>query len=133
MSTEALLVELKRLGVEIEADGDRLRYAGPEGAVSPELIRRLKAHKVDLIAACGKTEIGASEERNLAETVCMRPTSDPEVRELLVTGWKPKKRSGKTIWKRPDNCFYYSQEMAAQSLDRGIDNARCKSGANRRG
>ena len=116
MSAGALLAELKRLGVEIEADGDRLRYAGPEGAISPELIGRLKAHKAELIALCGKTAIGAREDRNLAETVCMRPASDPEVRKLLAAGWEPKERCGKIIWKHTDNGFYYSQEMAAHLL-----------------
>src|SRR5829696_4831887 len=106
MSTGALLAELKRLGVEIEVDGGRLRYAGPEGAISPELLGRLKAHKADLIAACAKTEIGAREERDLAETVCMRPTSDLEAHKLLAAGWKPKKRGGKLIWRHPDNGFY---------------------------
>jgi hypothetical protein len=133
MSTGALLAELKRLGVEIEADGDRLRYAGPEGAISPELIGRLKAHKAELIAVCGKPEISAREDRNLAETVCMRPTSDLEAHKLLAAGWEPKKRCGKLIWKHPDNGFYYLQEMAAHFSDRGVGNARWKSGANGRG
>jgi hypothetical protein len=133
MNTGALLAELKRLGVEIEADGDRLRYAGPEGAISPELIGRLKAHKAELIAVCGKPEISAREDRNLAETVCMRPTSDPEVRKLLAADWEPKERCGKFIWKHPVNGFYYSQEMASHFSDRAIGNARCKNGANGRG
>jgi hypothetical protein len=132
MSTGALLAELKRLGVEIEADGDRLRYAGPEGAISPELIGRLKAHKADLIAVCGKTEIGAREELDLAETVCMQTSSDLGAHKLLADGWEPKKRCGKLIWRHPDNGYYYSQEMAAHFLDRGVGNARCKSGANGR-
>jgi|SRR5215217_4201910 len=133
MSAAALLAELRRLRVEIEANGERLRYAGPEGAISPELIGRLKAHKAELISVCGKTAVGAREDRNLAETVCKRPTLDTVVRKLLAGGWEPKERCGKLIWKHPDNGFYYSQEMAVHLLDRGIGNARCKSGANGRG
>jgi tubulysin polyketide synthase-like protein len=118
MSTGALLAELRRLGIEIEADGDRLRYAGPEGAISPELLERLKAHKADLIAVCRKTNVRAGEGRNLAESACMRAASDPEVRKLLAAGCEPKERCGKLIWRHPDDGFYYSQEMAAHFLER---------------
>ena len=55
---------------------------------------------------------------------------DHETQRLLAVGWEPKKRSEKIIWKQPDNGFYYSQEMAAHFLLRGIGNASCKSGAN---
>ncbi len=50
MSIQALLTELDQLGVKLEADGDRLLYAGPQAAISPELIERLKANKTDLLA-----------------------------------------------------------------------------------
>ena len=133
MSAGELLAELKRLGVKIEADGDRLRYAGPQEAISPELIGRLKVHKAELMAVCAKTKIGVKEDRNLSETVRMRPASDLEVRELHTAGWEPKERCGKLIWKHPDNGFYYSQEMAAHFLGREISDARCKSGANGKG
>lgn len=43
MSTWTLLAELSRLGVKLEAGGDRLRYAGPQEVISPGLIERLKA------------------------------------------------------------------------------------------
>jgi hypothetical protein len=56
MSAGALLAELKRLGIEIEADDDRLRYAGPEEALAPGLIERLKLHKVDLLALLHRGE-----------------------------------------------------------------------------
>ncbi len=58
---------------------------------------------------------------------------DPETQRLLAAGWEPKERCGKIIWKQPDNGFYYSQEMAAHFLLRGIGNVRCKSGANGKG
>ena len=62
----------------------------------------------------------------------MRATADPEARKLSAASWKPKERCGKTIWKRPDTGFYYSQEVAAHFLDGGISNVRCKSGADGR-
>ncbi len=44
-----LLAHLDRLGVRLEADGDRLRYY-PRSTLTPELIARLKAHKGDVLA-----------------------------------------------------------------------------------
>jgi tubulysin polyketide synthase-like protein len=118
MSVRALLEELERLGVELRAAGDDLEYEGPEEAITPELLERLKAHKAGLLVACGKTNVGTREGRNLAETTCMGLTSDPEVRKLLAAGWEAKGRCGKPIWRHPDNGFYYSQEMAAHFLKR---------------
>ncbi|MBA3471845.1 MAG: hypothetical protein H0T57_01220 [Rubrobacter sp.] len=56
MSARALLEELNRLGVKLEADGDRLRYAGLEEVISPELIKHLKAHKTDLLVLLQRGE-----------------------------------------------------------------------------
>ena len=56
MSIQALMTELDQLGVKLEADGDRLLYAGPQEAISPELIKRLKAHKTDLLALLQRGE-----------------------------------------------------------------------------
>ena len=56
MSIQALLTELDQLGVKLEADGDRLLYAGPQEAISPELIKRLKVHKTDLLALLQRGE-----------------------------------------------------------------------------
>jgi hypothetical protein len=50
VSTGQLLSELDRLGVELRAHGGRLRYAGPEEALTPELLDRLKAHKAELLS-----------------------------------------------------------------------------------
>lgn len=44
-----LLADLERVGVTLEARGDRLRYA-PRGRAGPDLARRLKAHKVAILA-----------------------------------------------------------------------------------
>jgi hypothetical protein len=50
-------------------------------------------------------------------------------RRLIAAGWEPKERCGKTIWKRPDNGFYCSQETAAHFLNIGVGNVKHKSGA----
>lgn len=41
--------DLARLGIRIEAHGDRLRYS-PRSAVTPDLADRMKAHKGELLA-----------------------------------------------------------------------------------
>ncbi|NQT39186.1 MAG: hypothetical protein HQ581_16935 [Planctomycetes bacterium] len=50
MSAESLLMDLVRLGIKLEAHGDRLRYH-PQGAMTPDLIDRLRTHKAELLAA----------------------------------------------------------------------------------
>jgi hypothetical protein len=45
----ALLVELTRRGIELQARGDRLRYR-PRSAMTPALAKCVEAHKPDLLA-----------------------------------------------------------------------------------
>ena len=49
-AVDILLADLQQQGVHLEAHGDRLRYC-PRSALTPELVERLKAHKVELLAA----------------------------------------------------------------------------------
>ena len=49
MNPADLMTDLARLGIRIEAHGDRLRYS-PRSAVTPDLARRMKAHKGELLA-----------------------------------------------------------------------------------
>ncbi|WP_146449869.1 TubC N-terminal docking domain-related protein [Bythopirellula polymerisocia] len=42
------MTDLSRLGIRIEAHGDRLRYS-PRLAVTPDLAERMKAHKSELL------------------------------------------------------------------------------------
>ena len=49
MSAAQLMTELTRLGIRIEAHGDRLLYS-PRSAVTPDLADRMKAHKGELLA-----------------------------------------------------------------------------------
>lgn len=49
MSAAQLMTDLARLGIRIEAHGDRLRYS-PRSAVTPVLADRMKAHKGELLA-----------------------------------------------------------------------------------
>ena len=49
MTTGELLAELNRRGVELRADGDRLRYQ-PVAAVTPDLKAALAEHKTAILA-----------------------------------------------------------------------------------
>lgn len=49
MIAAQLMTDLARLGIRIEAHGDRLRCS-PRSAVTPDLVGRLKAHKGELLA-----------------------------------------------------------------------------------
>jgi hypothetical protein len=44
-----LMADLARLGIKLEADGDRLRYS-PRSALTPDLAKLMKAHKSELLA-----------------------------------------------------------------------------------
>ena len=48
-SAAALVDELRRRGVELRAEGDRLRYR-PVSAVTPEDVEALRRHKSELLA-----------------------------------------------------------------------------------
>ena len=70
-----------------------------------------------------------ADRRNQGPTDVM--ATDERTGKLLDAGWKPKQRLGKTIWCRPDNGFWVSQEMAMHMLDEW--NVRDKNGAQARG
>ncbi len=48
----ALLTDLARHGIELQAHGDRLRF-WPRSAMTPGLAQRVKAHKPELLALLG--------------------------------------------------------------------------------
>jgi hypothetical protein len=50
MTAEALLEQLRARGVDVWADGDRLRYRAPRGALTEELRRGLAERKWELLA-----------------------------------------------------------------------------------
>ena len=52
MSVSALLAKLTQLGIEVGVDGDRIWYS-PRSAVTPDLAKRMKAHKGELLATLG--------------------------------------------------------------------------------
>jgi hypothetical protein len=85
MNAAELLLDLGRLGIRLEAHGDRLRYS-PRSALTPDLADRLKAHKAELL-------------------VMLRPTPELAPALSVATSDAPAKpakavcRCGSTIWR----------------------------------
>jgi amino acid adenylation domain-containing protein len=50
MTASELLQTLRSAGVDLWADGERLRYDAPEEALSDELLARIRAHKPEILA-----------------------------------------------------------------------------------
>lgn len=61
MTALALLAELRRRGVVLEASGDRLRYRAPSGALTAELRAALAAHKDALLEVLRETSPAPAE------------------------------------------------------------------------
>jgi hypothetical protein len=74
MTVEGLLQELRRLGVQLYADGNRLRFRAPPGAYTPELRRLVGEHRQALLALlCAQQEEGGRThcaQRTHSEDVC---------------------------------------------------------------
>jgi hypothetical protein len=49
LSAHTLLSKLHRIGVEVRADGDVLRYGGPEKVITSELLNEMKINKTELL------------------------------------------------------------------------------------
>jgi hypothetical protein len=49
MAVQDLIAKCAHLGIHLEPNGDRLRYRAPKGALTPDLIDELKAHKPELL------------------------------------------------------------------------------------
>ena len=56
MNPATLLADLRHRGIELTAEGDRLRYRAPRGVLSPELIADLRSHKRELLAELTQCE-----------------------------------------------------------------------------
>ena len=68
MRAAQLMADLTRLGIRLEAHGDRLRYS-PRSAVTPELVDRMKAHKPELLAMLQPEGDESRERRQLVELI----------------------------------------------------------------
>jgi hypothetical protein len=59
MSTLQLMTDLDRLGIQLEAHGDQLRYS-PKAAMTPELAERVKTHKPALLVILAANDVHAA-------------------------------------------------------------------------
>jgi hypothetical protein len=55
MTAEAILALFRHRGVTLSADGRRLRFRGPKGAVTPNLREELRNRKRELLALLGES------------------------------------------------------------------------------
>ena len=55
MSTAALLAELRARNIRVSADGDRLRFTGPKGALTADLQAQLAQSKAEILACLRQT------------------------------------------------------------------------------
>lgn len=76
MSVVELLLDLRRLGIRLEADGERLRYT-PRDALTPDLLARLKEHKADILASLRP-------EPAVNRSVTFIPTSKPQAQPRIT-------------------------------------------------
>lgn len=51
MTATTLLADLRAQGIVLTADGDNLHFDAPTGALTPDLLEEMRAHKVDLLKA----------------------------------------------------------------------------------
>ncbi len=72
----ALAAELKRIGVKLMADGERIRYR-PKSKLTPDLLVRMRNHKAGLLAIIGMsapTE-GAGDESHVTAVTGTKPAA----------------------------------------------------------
>ena len=59
MSVFELLSSLHDLGVRVWVEGEGLRYSAPKGALTPDLLARMRQHKADIIEFLRKAELSS--------------------------------------------------------------------------
>jgi hypothetical protein len=115
-----LLAELARRGIQLEAQGARLRYR-PRSAMTPELAERVRAHKPGLLAVLQRalgpdddsvsvSQATASEEQGLPHELSLAERVEAG---YVNPGWTP------AVWadrlqQLADRCEVLRPELAAQ-------------------
>ena len=67
MSPSEIIAEVAKLGVALRVEGANLVHRGPRGALRPELIAKLKAHKPAIVAELTGVNALAADRPALAE------------------------------------------------------------------
>ncbi len=86
---EMLLEAAQQRGIHLTAEGDRLKWSGPAGAMPPDLLAELRTHKPALLAALRLADITARQRwgRPPVESIPVsftRPTLPDRDAELLT-------------------------------------------------
>lgn len=69
MNVTALMADLGQRGVELVANGDRLRWRAPEGVMTPETIEMLRRHKAEVMATISvRLPTGLTVSQNIDQT-----------------------------------------------------------------
>ena len=80
-----VLAECDRLGIQLWASGDALRYKAPEGALTEALRETLRAHKAELVA-----EVRSQEARDMLPCVVwLLGPGDWRIVEAPPGDWDP--------------------------------------------
>jgi hypothetical protein len=115
-----LLAELARRGIQLEAQGARLRYR-PRSAMTPELAERVRAHKPGLLAvlqeACGPNDAPVSVSR-VSGAEAQDPPHELSLAERVEAGyvnpgWSPAAWAER-LQQLADRCEALHPELAAQ-------------------
>ncbi len=67
MSVETLIDELRRRGVRLHVNGDRLRWFAPMGVVTEADLSALRQHKAEVLAILREAESDRIEERSATQ------------------------------------------------------------------
>lgn len=92
MTVQELLDTLRRSGVKVTVNGDRLRVAAPQGVVTPEIRRQLSERKPELIAELSRgpswpAESREAERRFGTPEARLYPFLGKEVDTAVGSGW----------------------------------------------
>jgi amino acid adenylation domain-containing protein len=110
MSTLDFLSKLRRSGVRLWIEGDKLRYSSPKGSLSPELRSELAERKAELIFFLRNTTLSGD-------------TTMPQIEPVFRTGPLPLSYAQERLWfmdqLMPGNIMY--NEHSAVSIKQPLD------------
>ena len=101
VSAGELITDLARLGIRIEAHGDRLRYS-PRSAVTQDLTRRMKAHKGELLAMLRRDPDAPAIDMNDAAAVWQAALDRLEGDPLFLPDAMEALRAADARWDEPE-------------------------------
>lgn len=121
-----LLERLKAAGVELKADGNRLKFR-PVDAVGPEIVRELRVYKPELLAILRNTDTTDTDTtpRNRSETAVVsvtvpRFTATAGLAELVAWFQANRERLPRKPFRLTPWAFVREPERFYQSIERDV-------------